>query len=58
MIGEESINEENDKNIMDINNKDKMEFLSSLDNISLNGDFKMPQDFNKILDIQNSEISI
>ena len=58
LIGEESITEENDKNIMDLNNKDKTEFLSSIDKISLNGDFKIPRDFNKTIDISNSEISI
>ena len=58
LIGEESINEENDKNIMDLNNKDKTEFLSSIDKISLNGDFKIPRDFNKTIDISNSETSI
>jgi 3'-phosphoadenosine 5'-phosphosulfate (PAPS) 3'-phosphatase len=58
LIGEESINEENDKNIMDLNNKDKTEFLSSIDKITLNGDFKIPRDFNKAIDISNSEISI
>ena len=58
IIGEESLNEENDKKIIDLNNKDKSLLLSSIDKINLNGDFKIPRDFNKSIDITNSEISI
>ena len=58
IIGEESLNEENDKNIIDLNNKEKSAYLSSIDKIKLNGEFKVPKDFNKKIDITNSEISI
>ena len=58
IIGEESLNEENDKKILDPNNEDKCNLLSSIDKISLKGDFKVPRDFNKDIDITNSEISI
>ena len=58
IIGEEYLNEENDKNIIDLNNKDKSEYLSSIDKININGEFKVPRDFNKTIDITNSEISL
>ena len=58
IIGEESLNEENDKNIIDLNNKEKNKLLSSIDKISLKGDFKVPKDFDKSIDITNSEITI
>lgn len=58
IIGEESLNEENDSKIIDLNNKDKSLLLSSIEKISLKGDFKIPKDFNKSIDITNSEISI
>jgi 3'(2'), 5'-bisphosphate nucleotidase len=58
IIGEESLNEENDKKIVDLTNEDKSLFLSSIEKISLKGEFKIPRDFDKTIDITNSEISI
>ena len=58
IIGEETLNNENDKKIIDINNNDKTLLLSSIDKISLSGDFKIPKEFNKSIDITHSEISI
>ena len=57
IIGEEALNEENDKKILDLNNKDKLELLSSIDKININN-IKIPKDFNKSIDITNSEICI
>ena len=57
IIGEEALNEENDKKILDLNNKDKSELLSSIDKININN-IKIPKDFNKSIDITNSEICI
>ena len=42
---------------MDLNNKDKLELLSSIDKININN-IKIPKDFNKSIDITNSEICI
>ena len=42
---------------MDLNNKDKLELLSSIDTININN-IKIPKDFNKSIDITNSEICI
>ena len=58
IIGEETLNDENDEKIIDMNNKDKSSLLSSIEKISLNGEFNIPRDFNKSIDITNSEISI
>jgi 3'(2'), 5'-bisphosphate nucleotidase len=57
LIGEETISEEYDKIIVDLNNKDKSEFLSSVDKISPEN-LKVPKDFEKSIDITNSEITI
>lgn len=57
LIGEETLNEEYDKIIVDLNNKDKLEFLSSIDKITPSN-IKVPRDFNKSIDVTNSEISI
>ena len=57
LIGEETISEEYDKIIVDLNNKDKSEFLSSIEKISPEN-FKIPNDFEKSIDITNSEVSI
>jgi 3'(2'), 5'-bisphosphate nucleotidase len=58
IVGEESLNEENDKNILDPNNEDKCNLLSSIDKIALDGKFKLPRDFDKTIDVTNSEICI
>ena len=61
IVGEETLNEENDNKIIDLSNKDKKEFLSSINDISKNTKFNFPEQFNldknKKITISNSEIS-
>ena len=61
IIGEETLNEEYNKIIIDPNNEDKKEFLSSIDKISKDINFNFPPEFNldskRLKKINNSEIS-
>ena len=61
IIGEETLNEENDKNIIDPKNVDKNEYLSSEKKISKDIKFTFPSEFNcdekKLIKVTNSEIS-
>ena len=61
IIGEETLNEEYDKIIIDMNNPHKKEFLSSINKISKEKNLNFPPEFNldsnKFKNITNSEIS-
>ena len=61
IIGEETLNDEYDKIIVDLSNKDKNEFLSSLNKISKDKNYNFPTQFNldskRLIKINNSEIS-
>ena len=61
IIGEETLNEEYNKIIIDPNNEDKKEFLSSIDKISKDINFNFPPEFNldskRLKKINNSERS-
>ena len=61
IIGEETLNEEYNKIIIDPTNKDKNEFLSSVNKISKEVNFNFPSEFDldtkKLRKITNSEIS-
>ena len=61
IIGEETLNDEYDKIIVDLSNKDKNEFLSSLNKISKDKNYNFPNKFNldskRLIKINNSEIS-
>ena len=61
IIGEETLNDEYDKIIVDLSNKDKIEFLSSLNKISKDKNYNFPTQFNldskRLIKINNSEIS-
>ena len=61
IIGEETLNEEYDKIIIDMNNIHKKEFLSSINEISKDKDLNFPPQFNldsnKFKNITNSELS-
>ena len=61
IIGEETLNEEYDKIIIDMNNPHKKEFLSSINKISKDKNLNFPAQFNldcdKLKNITNSELS-
>jgi len=61
IIGEETLTEEYDKKIIDMNNIDKKEFLSSVNQISKENKLNFPSEFNldskKLKNITNKEIS-
>ena len=62
IIGEETLNSEYDEKIIDLNNPDKKDFLSSVDKVTpeQNNFFYQNKNFeeNKLVDVTNTEISI